>query len=381
MEKGTKYISRLIAAKILGQELTGEERDYFDAWMKTSLENRRLFERVEGLEGTQKIIELEKENYGDKMVSLFMKKRDKLVRRNIRRRLYAWLGSAAAIVVATLMVLIFYKAGEGPLEQDVRLSRNDIVPGKVEAVLTLAGGETINITGELKEKELKERLIQELKTGDEKAYHTLTVPPGGEYFYELADGTKVWLNSQSELRFPASFDGERRQVFLAGEAFFDVVKNSEKPFIVSLSKGDITVYGTRFNVTDYEEAVLSTVLVEGSIGFESADGQNVRLVPSDRLVYEVETNTISVEKVDTMLYTAWINKMFIFNGQPLEAIMTTLSRWYDFDITFESEDIKGIRLSGRLNRYQDIRVLLNTYEEVANIKFKIEGRHITISRK
>ena len=170
-------------------------------------------------------------------------------------------------------------------------------------------------------------------------------------------------------------------MFLKGEAFFDVVKNKEQPFVVSLSRGNITVFGTRFNVTDYEESRLSTVLVEGSIGFETQGGQSIKLKPSERLVYDEANGTFSVEQVDPALYTAWIDKMFIFNGQPLSEIMDTLSRWYDFDITFETEDIKNIRLSGRLNRYQDIRVLLNTYEEVANIKFKIEGKSITISRK
>lgn len=119
--------------------------------------------------------------------------------------------------------------------------------------------------------------------------------------------------------FGASFPlhllpGINDQVFLKGEAFFDVVKNKEQPFVVSLSRGNITVFGTRFNVTDYEESRLSTVLVEGSIGFETQGGQSIKLKPSERLVYDEANGTFSVEQVDPALYTAWIDKMFILTG-------------------------------------------------------------------
>lgn len=123
------------------------------------------------------------------------------------------------------------------------------------------------------------------------------------------------------------------------------------------------------------------MLVEGSIGFETQGGQSIKLKPSERLVYDEANGTVFRGASWILPFTRLVDKMFIFNGQPLSEIMDTLSRWYDFDISFETEDIKNIRLSGRLNRYQDIRVLLNTYEEVANIKFKIEGKSITISRK
>ncbi len=372
-----QIISRLMAAKILGQTLTGEEEKMLEAWTNASPENKRLFERVTGMQDTRRIMELEREKYGEKMAARVMETISKRKSRLLKRFVYAWVGSAAAVILVCVVAFSLLKGGDIVNSEKIVLSEMTIVPGEVKAMLTFANGQTINITDTIKKVDLSDNLSE----GGEEAYHTLTVPAGGEFFYELADGTHVWLNSESEIRFPAAFSGNVRQVFVKGEAFFDVVKDASKPFIVSLSRGDITVYGTRFNVNDYENADLSTVLVEGSIGFKANGGESVRLKPSDRLVYGAKTGVISVEKVDTMLYTAWVDKMFIFCGQPLGEVMMTLSRWYDFNISFESEDIKHIRLSGRLNRYQDIRVLLNTYEEVAGIKFKIEGKNIVISKK
>lgn len=367
----------MMAAKALGQVLTGDEERALAAWLNASPENRMLFERVASARDARSIVELEREDYGAKMAARVMERIGEGRSRRLKRQVYAWAGCAAAVIVACVVVFTLMKGGDTPEAVKVAVTDTSIVPGEMKALLTFANGRTVSVMDTIKREDLSENLPD----GAEEAYHTLAVPAGGEFFYELADGTRVWLNSGSEIRFPVTFGGDERRVFLRGEAFFDVARDRGKPFVVSLSRGDITVYGTRFNVNDYEESDLSTVLVEGSIGFQVPGGEVVRLEPSDRLVYESATGVISVEKVDTLLYTAWVDKMFIFNGQPLGEIMTTLSRWYDFNISFAEEDIKHIRLSGRLNRYQDIRVLLSTYEEVAGIKFEIEGKNILISRE
>ena len=190
----------------------------------------------------------------------------------------------------------------------------------------------------------------------------------------------MWLNSQTELRFPKKFGKNERKVYLKGEAFFDVTKDAKHPFIVSTEQGNITVYGTRFNVNNYAETPLSAVLVEGSIGFTTPQGKEVKIKPSEKLTYEQDKDQISVSTVDTSLYTAWVEHRFIFNGQPLEEIMTTLSRWYNFSVTFASDDIRRIRLSGQLYRHEDIRILLDSYEQTTGLKFQIENRNILITK-
>lgn len=190
----------------------------------------------------------------------------------------------------------------------------------------------------------------------------------------------MWLNSQTELRFPKKFKKEERKVYLKGEAFFDVAKDNKRPFIVSMEQGDIRVYGTRFNITNYAESPFSAVLVEGSIGFTTLQGKEVKIKPSEKLTYEQDKAAISICTVDTSLYTAWIEHLFIFNGQPLEEIMTNLSRWYNFKVSFASDDIRHIRLSGRLYRHEDIRVLLDSYETTTGLQFEIKDRTILITK-
>ena len=388
MEKAD-HLFRLIAAKILQQDLRAEESHELDSWLEASPENRALFERIKRLESTRHILELEQENYGETMVMACMERLRKPA--NTRRRLYLWMGGAAATVLLLIAGVLFLKTGQDWFTKKEYIAQNDIIPGKIKAILTLADGEKVNISQPtdsslLHEKQFVdfEKLVSQSPRshpGNPDDWHTLSVPAGGEFFYILGDSTKVWLNSQTELRFPARFSGHERRVFLKGEAYFEVTENKKQPFIVSLSKGDITVYGTQFTVTDYEESPLSAVLVEGSIGFVTTSGQAVRLKPSERVVYNTETDALSVDKVNTGLYTAWVSNLFIFSGQPLEEIMKTLSRWYDIQPIFETEEIKTIRLSGRLYRYENIQILLKTFEKTAGIRFHIEGKNITMTKK
>ena len=133
-------------------------------------------------------------------------------------------------------------------------------------------------------------------------------------------------------------------------------------------------------MTNYENEQFSTVLVEGSIGFKPAKGKELRLEPSQRLTVDNDSQEIKVETVDTSLYTAWKQRMFVFKGQTLEEIMKILARWYDFTPVFSSDDIRNIRLSGRLYRYDDIRTLLDSYELTTGIHFSIDQKNIIISK-
>lgn len=377
-------LRELIAGKILGQELPEEDNRWLEQWLAASDEHQALFQRIKSLEGTKEIIQLESAHYGEEMARRFMQAKVRLVRRPSYRRLKWWYGAAAAIVLLAIAVWSALPGGTDRQEPQTAQTKQEIVPGETKAVLTLAGGQQVEVcraeatrTGNV----FVDTKGQYVTPAADTTWHTLTIPAGGEFRYTLADGTEVWLNSASELRFPATFTDKERRICLRGEAFFDVKKDTCRPFIVALPEGDITVYGTRFVVASYQNTPLSAVLVQGSIGFRAADGQNVRLRPEERLTYETGSGEMRVEKVDVTLYTAWIDKMFIFRGQPLGEIMTTLARWYDLDITFTDRQLRDIRLSGRLNRYQDVRILLHTFEETAGIRFGISGRKIVVSDK
>lgn len=377
-------LGELIAGKILGQELPEEDNHLLEQWLAASDEHQALFQRIQSLEETKEIIQLESAHYGEEMARRFMQAKARPAGRPLYRRLKWWYGGAAAIVLLAIAVWSALPGGTDRQEPQIARTKQEIVPGGTKAVLTLADGQQVEVcraeatrTGHVFV-DTKGRYVT---PAADTTWQTLTVPAGGEFRYTLADGTEVWLNSASKLRFPATFTDKERRIRLRGEAFFDVKKDTCRPFIVALPEGNITVYGTRFVVASYQNTPLSAVLVQGSIGFRAADGQNVRLKPEERLTYETGSGEMRVEKVDVTLYTAWIDKMFIFRGQPLGEIMTTLARWYDLDITFTDRQLRDIRLSGRLNRYQDVRILLQTFEETAGIRFSIDGRNIVVSDK
>lgn len=387
MEDKRQHMIHLMARKALGLTLSEQEESELAAWLEASDENRRIFEQVKTFQDADKMLRLERDGYARQMAKRVMRQ---LVngQRRVRHDLWKWMGGVAAAVAIIVCAVVWSL----PESEELPFARQEgqIVPGKVEAVLTFANGEKLHITDTTSEEVWKERLHVVdsacerkvfVEEGQAVTYNVLAVPAGGEFFYVLPDSTRVWINSDSELRFPTNFVDGVRRVELRGEAFFDVAHDRRSPFVVTLSGGDITVYGTRFNVTDYKETGLSAVLVEGSIGFRSLHGDTVRLIPSERMVYGGDETGISVEKVDTELYTAWIDHRFVFRGQTLEEIMSTLARWYDFDIVFADEEARTIRLSGRLNRYDDIRVLLRTYEEVAGVHFGIRGQEIVVSLK
>lgn len=378
----------LMARKALGLMLSEQEESELTAWLGASDENRRIFEQVKTFQDADKMLRLERDGYARQMAKRVMRQLAVNGQRRVRHDLWKWMGGVAAAVAIIVCAVVWSL----PEAEELPFARQEgqIVPGKVEAVLTFANGEKLHITDTTSEEVWKERLLVVdsacegkafVEEGQAVTYNVLAVPAGGEFFYVLPDSTRVWINSDSELRFPTNFVDGVRRVELRGEAFFDVAHDRRSPFVVTLSGGDITVYGTRFNVTDYKETGLSAVLVEGSIGFRSLHGDTVRLTPSERMVYGGDETGISVEKVDTELYTAWIDHRFVFRGQTLEEIMSTLARWYDFDIVFADEEARTIRLSGRLNRYDDIRVLLRTYEEVAGVHFGIRGQEIVVSLK
>lgn len=388
MEDKRQHMIHLMARKVLGLMLSEQEESELTAWLGASDENRRIFEQVKTFQDADKMLRLERDGYARQMAKRVMRQLAVSGQRRVRHDLWKWMGGVAAAVAIIVCAVVWSL----PESEELPFARQEgqIVPGKVEAVLTFANGEKLHITDTTSEEVWKERLHVVDSACEGKAfaeegqavtYNVLAVPAGGEFFYVLPDSTRVWINSDSELRFPTNFVDGVRRVELRGEAFFDVAHDRRSPFVVTLSGGDITVYGTRFNVTDYKETGLSAVLVEGSIGFCSLHGDTVRLIPSERMVYGGDETGISVEKVDTELYTAWIDHRFVFRGQTLEEIMSTLARWYDFDIVFADEEARTIRLSGRLNRYDDIRVLLRTYEEVAGVHFGIRGREIVVSLK
>ena len=213
---------------------------------------------------------------------------------------------------------------------------------------------------------------------DETLYNTLVIPCGGEYSLTLSDGTKVWLNADSELKYPVEFSGDTREVTMSGEAYFEVTKQEGKPFIVKTSLGNITVLGTEFNVCNYpEKEKLVTTLVKGKVSCSLPNGKNIILAPDQQLRVE-KAGTCELRTVNTKYFTCWKDGMFLFEEMRLEEILEQLARWYDIHIFYTSEVVKNLHFSGDLSRFKNIDTFIEMFEKSSDAKLTLKGKTLMV---
>ena len=211
------------------------------------------------------------------------------------------------------------------------------------------------------------------------AYNTLFTPRGCEYSIILSDGTKVYLNAESKLKYPVAFHGEKREVDLEGEGYFEVAHDSYHPFIVHINAVEIKVYGTKFNINAYKGYPAQTALTEGSIGIHiPQDDKEILLYPGEIAEYDNSSGSLSVTSVDTKLHTAWKDGKFVFDNEPIEKIMTRLSRWYNIDVVYSDDEIKKRTFTGIVTRYTEISTILKLLKETTLIDFRIENNSVII---
>lgn len=214
-------------------------------------------------------------------------------------------------------------------------------------------------------------------------YNKLNVPRGGEYMLLLADGSRVCLNSDSELKYPVAFTAQKREVFLSGEAYFEVSGNKEKPFIVHTSIGSVKVLGTAFNVRDYkdEKRVVAT-LAEGSVYYQSnSQTERSAILHPGHQVSDAPNRELKVETVDLKEFIGWKDGLYIFKDLTLEEMMKTIERNYDVSVFFTNEKSKKLRFSGDLQKYGKIEDFLKFIEIGGDVTFTIKAKTITVNQK
>ena len=270
-----------------------------------------------------------------------------------------------------------------------------ILPGVSKAELILASGERIILGTQTEIRDIEELGVKitndtsggELKyeTGSTEdstiiAYNTLIVPKGGEYMVRLPDGSQVWLNSETTIRFPVRFAAGKREVQLCGEAFFKVCRDTTAPFQVSTENGEITVLGTSFNVSTYrEDNYWQITLVEGSVRI-AEQGRTVVLKPSEQYTVGRCSGQRKVVAVDAGLYTSWVDGKFYFKAYTFEEIVKKLERWYDFTMVYQDEEVKQMRFTGSINKHSPVTEVLRFLEMTTGIRFKVEGKQIIVSK-
>ena len=260
--------------------------------------------------------------------------------------------------------------------------------GEKKAILTLADGKQVElVSGSAVDKDLgivqdsMAGLVYRAKDTIVKAleYHLLSVPRAGEYVMTLSDGTKVWINAESEIKYPVVFGPDKREVFITGEAFFEVVKDSLRPFIVHTPNAQTTVLGTSFNIRAYpEEKRSQTTLAEGSVRIYSP-GSSMLLKPGEQAEVSALSGEMVKQEVEVKNFTSWKDGRFVFEQQPLEDIMRTLERWYDIRVIFKDEGAKRISLSGNMKRYGDFSQVMKMLQMTGDVRFELHGNDVYIT--
>ena len=369
-------------------ELDDVGREEVKAWLEESEGNKEYFREFQRV-----YLEFQWGVYAREVKSDF-----NLLRKKLRKRssLQVWYGVAAAVVILlSVGGMLLWNSGEIE-EKPVQVAKKvTIQPGKSQAILVLSSGEEVamgNVSRQLEEKDGTSVVVSETgrisyqsaegKGGTTKdtarVMNRLVIPRGGEFNLTLSDGTRVWLNAETELRYPVQFNGKERVVYLKGEAYFEVSKNKEKPFLVQVDDMSVKVYGTEFNVNTYNK--IETVLVTGSVGMNQG-GKEVLLKPNQKGVFDQVSGKITVEDVDVLAYVSWKNGDFIFRNESLNSIMDKLSRWYGLEVLYQDAGLQEVRLSGNLKRYKDVRELFVSFEKISDARFKVQGNKVIVSSK
>ena len=352
-------------------------------WFETLLREKRwyaLYEYMRSGKFVEERREKELEFNPDKAFSNFEFRIEKGGRKiSIFKKI---ISVAAAIIVFISTSLLFILPDDKSEDISSFAANSTIGPGKNKARLYLTDGSMIPLDEEsleLKEKggvnikyENGEVQYTSLNEVEEITFNELVVPVGGEFYVILDDGTKVWVNSMSSLKYPTKFQGQVREVYLDGEAYFDVVKNKGE-FIVHTLSGNVEVLGTSFWVSAYRDEEMSMTLVSGKVRYVGKD--TVLLNPGERLAVLKGGNT-EKKQVNVMEYVGWKDGRYVFYNRSLGEIMRDLCRWYDVTISYRTPEIERKLFYGDVERYEDINVFLELLEKTEEIHYKIEGRHI-----
>lgn len=373
----------------LDSELGEDDRKELNEWLRTSEENQEMYDRFRNKR-------LLSERLG------FYRQTDpepdwKEIRRRTQRisRHERWLQrlTYAAVFIGLLFMVSLYiyrQKAEIPLPENIAINCDSIRPGSRQAYIELITGEKIvlgerekglvkNVDGGML-KEGEEGLIM---VGDDSVknevqeveFNRVVVPRGGEYRLILADGTKVWMNSDSKFEFPTVFTGKERRVRLQGEAYFQVQRNEKMPFRIEVNGIEVAVLGTSFNIQAYGE-LMYTTLVEGAVAL-NVGGDTFRLLPGEEA--KVNKRKVRVQKVDVYERIAWKEGKFVFREKRLEEVMEILGRWYDVEICYRNAAVKDLHFTGNIPRHATISEVLQFLERTRLVHFSIAGRTVIVS--
>lgn len=306
-------------------------------------------------------------------------------RRRLRRVMRRW-SYAAAVVLAAAVAGAFFLKRDLPQQSSLPA---ELAWGQVP-VLVMPDGERralpqndTTVLWQEQEGDIhidSRTLIMEGETGEERepVYYTVNIPYGGEYNLVLPDGTRIYLNAGTTLRYPDHFAGGSREIFLSGEAYLEVSRDTSRPFIVRTDQMDVRVLGTVFNVNAYPDGnYVRTTLVEGKVE-TSCGGERIVMKPGTQVAYDKATRQADYFPVDVRHFISWKDGYYDFRDMTLGELMQIFVRWYDVDVRFANPLLENLRFSGRLRRYEDVSELFEQLEYTGDVAFDVKGKNIVI---
>ena len=382
-----EYIARLIFLHMQGLADEMQERELHE-WRTAAPGREELFQRMMSRE------------YMEKRISRFVKTEEEEEKRwqelrskrssghSVRR--IKWISYAAAIALCLSVGGIFYFFGQERQPEVLSVVEHDIqVPG-YRAVLVLPDGRKVDLDDETSRSHLlgKDSSLlvkansleyRDINTPDTtEVFHALEIPRGGEYLLVLSDSTVIYLNSESTLSFPVKFQGGERKVYLTGEAYFDVKKDTERPFVVVAGGLEVLVTGTTFGVRAYEdETDIQTTLASGNVTVR-AEGKSVKLVPNEQALFDKSTMKLVVRDVDVDLYLAWADGRLVYDNCPLEKILADLGRWYNMDVFYSRDELRSYQFSLNMKKHEAFTEVLELIGKTGEVQFEIKDNTVIV---
>jgi transmembrane sensor len=365
----------------LQQRLTPDEEKELNDWLEAHPENRDIFRKIVNEQNLDTDLALIKSFDAVTALEKIKQFSQSPIKDKVIYIRWARIAAAASIILA-LSFSGYFLLHNHPTQQTAYY-KNDIAPGHNQATLTLANGKKIilvkGLSGNLAQQgnmligvssqNAVAYTVAVANADSPVSYNTLSTAIGEQSPYPLvlADGTKVWLDAESSITFPTTFNGKNRTVKISGEAYFEVAHNVKQPFIVQAGKQTIEDIGTQFDVNAYaDEPSQNTTLIEGSVKVngllinpgQQTDGQHVKLVNTD-------------------VVTAWKTGNFHFEGEPIQTVMRQLTRWYNIDVSYQGEPTKDVFYAD-ISRNRNISAVLTLLENTNGVHFKVEGRRVTV---
>jgi len=397
MEKNERdfYVAELIG-KLLNGDISQEEHLWLKEWVNESAENKVQFEKLTDAGFLEKKLTFWDNIDNDKAWNELLHKLPEPESEPVRSFNYTSLLKYAAIAILTLSVSVLLY-----LRNENRVTGNDkpqiaqttmIKPGSNNAILILGNGQKVALKNHVpvsineddgtavsnKDEILAYKHTGKANAGQEVIYNTIVVPRGGEYQLVLADGSKIWMNSASSLRYPTSFSGGERKVYLSGEAYFEVAKNAKMPFIVKTDKAEVQVLGTHFNVKAYDdEDLCKTTLLEGSVKVHSSAAAN-EIKPGEQAIINGTGQQKITSDINVDEEVAWKNGLFMFTKADIKDVLQQVSRWYDIDVVYEGK-VPELQFTGQLSRKVDFYGFTNILK-YAGLNFTIKGKTVIVAK-